>query len=133
KASRVTNDLNMYAGLSVSADGKTIVTEIRYLTSNLWVYTHGETQPRQLTEGSYGHVGLTDLHFATENRIFFDARSEVERDLWAVEIDPVRRYRMTENHGTRNTETTSSQDGQHVYFVSDRSGLDNIWRQDQKG
>lgn len=134
QASRVTNDINMYAGLSVSKDGRTLLTEVRHLTSNVWLYSADESSPAQrLTSGTYGHNGLTDLNFATENRVLFDARSEIERDLWAVELDTLKHYRLTANNGTRNVETATTQNGEDVYYVSDRGGLDNLWRQGQLG
>ncbi|MBK9163398.1 MAG: winged helix-turn-helix domain-containing protein [Acidobacteria bacterium] len=131
---RVTNDLNLYEGVSLSRDGRKVVTEVRNLTSNLWLMTaNGREDERPLTTGKYGHYGLGDLKFATENRIIFDGRATVDRDLWSVAISDGSQVRLTENNGSRNSQVTATVNGEHLYVSSNRTGSESIWRIGQDG
>ncbi len=131
---RITNDLNLYEGISMSLDGRTLVTDVRNLTSNVWLMAaDGREEGKALTSGKYGHFGLADLKFATENRIIFDGRADVDRDLWSVSISDVRQVRLTQNNGSRNSQITATVNGEHLYVSSNRSGSESIWRIDQDG
>ncbi len=132
--SRVTNDLDLYDGISITKDGRRLVTEVRSLVSNIWLIPANESEePRALTTGKYGHYGLGDLKFATENRVIFDGRADVERDLWAMDLQDGRQTRLTDNRNTRNTKVSPTVNGEHLYLTSNRAGSENIWRIDQDG
>lgn len=131
---RITNDLNNYTGLSVSTDGLRIVSTKQDFASNVWVYPAGDASAgRELTSGAYGHFSLGDLRFATEDRIVFDARNEVHRDLWITGVNGSEKRRLTENMGSRNTEAVTTSDGRFIYISSNRTGSDSIWRLAQDG
>ncbi|MBX3243018.1 MAG: PD40 domain-containing protein [Acidobacteria bacterium] len=131
---KVTNDLNMYNGLSISADGKHLVTEKSDTAANVWLYRNADINSgKPLTSGTYGHFAMVDLDFATEDRIVYDKREEVERDLWAVSISGASHVRLTHNNGPRNTQVTSSPDGRYIYISSNRDGTARIWRIGQDG
>ena len=132
--SRVTNDLDLYDGISITKDGRRLVTEVRSLVSNIWLIPANKSEePRALTNGKYGHYGLGDLKFATENRVIFDGRADVERDLWALNLQDGRQTRLTDNRDTRNTKVSPTVNGEHLYLTSNRTGSENIWRIDQDG
>lgn len=132
--SRVTNDLGLYEGISITRDGRRLVTEVRSLTSNIWLIPgDGRSEPRALTTGKYGHFGLGDLKFATENRVIFDGRADVERELWAINLRDGRQTRLTDNSSTRNTKVSPTMNGEHLYLTSNRTGSESIWRIDQDG
>lgn len=131
--SRVTNDLNMYEGISIANDGRSLVTESRTLSANIWVFSKDGKESSALTSGSYGHFGLSDLEYATEDRVIYDSRMEVIRDLWATSIkDPIQR-RLTQENGTLNSYISSTSDGRYLYLSSNRDGTESIWRIGQDG
>lgn len=126
---KVTNDLNLYNGLSISADGRHLVTEKSDTTANVWLYRNADINAgKPLTSGTYGHFAMADLDFATEDRIVYDKREEVERDLWTVSISGDSHVRLTHNNGPRNTQVASSSDGRYIYLSSNRDGAARIWR-----
>lgn len=132
KTSRVTNDLNSYLEISLTKDGKTFVSELQSLTSNVWVYPIAEPETgKALTAGSYGQYALGDLNFATQDNIIYDGRNEVERDLWTVNVDDGKQTRLTQNNGSRNAQISATSDGKYVYTSSNRDGSESIWRMGQ--
>ncbi len=132
--SRITNDLNQYEGISITKDGRKLVTEVRNLTANIWLMSaDGADDARALTTGKYGHYGLGDLKFATENRVIFDGRADVERELWAISLQDGRQTRLTNDRGSRNSKVAATANGEHLYVTSNRSGTESIWRVDQAG
>ncbi len=134
KTSRVTNDLNSYLEISLSKDGKTFVSELQSLTSNVWVYPISEPAAgKALTTGSYGQYALGDLNFATLDRIIYDGRNEIERDLWSVNIGEGKQTRLTNDNGSRNGQVAATSDGQYLYISSNRDDTESIWRIAQDG
>jgi len=134
KTSRVTNDLNSYLEISLSKDGKTFVSELQSLTSNVWVYPINEPAAgKALTTGSYGQFALGDLNFTALDRIIYDGRNEVERDLWSVNIGDGKQTRLTSDNGSRNGQVTATSDGQYLYISSNRDDTESIWRIAQDG
>lgn len=128
-AKKVTNDLNMYNGISITADGKYLVTEMMDTSANVWLYRNADpTSGKPLTSGKYGHYAMVDLEYATEDRIIYDKREEVEKDLWITSISSGANTRLTQNNGPRNTQAVSSSDGRYVYLSSNRDGNARIWR-----
>ena len=86
-----------------------------------------------MTTGNYGHFALGDLKFATENRVIYDGRSEVHRDLWTTDLDTGKSRRLTENDGARNQQITATANGEHLYLASNRDGTESLWRMNQDG
>lgn len=133
-SSRITNDLQSYDGLSMSADGSMIVTEALQISTNVWLYPKADvTAGKALTSGSYGQNGFVNLAYATTGRIVFDTRAKVNRELWGIDIANNIKTRLLEASGPRNTQITTSADGLHIYFSSNDEGAGGIWRTDRDG
>lgn len=134
KATRITNDLGQYEKLSVTKDGRHIISEVRTIVSNVWVMRPEDPNgAKQLTTGTYGHFALGNLTYATEDRIIYDAREDVHRDLWSAAITSGSHDRLTRNAGTRNSHTAATADGRYLYFSSNRDETESIWRMGQNG
>ncbi len=126
--SRLTNDVNGHNSFSLTADGRTIVTDDAYDNRQVWV------------SGQVGSIGLrpvtsdTEKHFDIVNwagNQFLvtdeDERSGYRvRSIWRMRPDGSDRQRLT-NRGY-NAEPTVSPDGQNIVFVSDRGGKSQLWR-----
>jgi hypothetical protein len=76
RVSRVTNDLNDYAGVSVTADGKalaTVMTKVTYI----WVAPKGDwSRLRQVTHGLGNADGTQGLAWTDGGRIVFTVSGE---------------------------------------------------------
>ncbi len=129
-ARRITNDLNDYRDLSVTADGKTFIALTTRITSNIWRATLSDTgRGEQITTTNQdGNEGLAFTHAGD---IVYTSRGGQTTDLWLYSKDGVRRQ-LTSGAGN-NTQPAVSPDGSTVAFVSDRDGLRHIWLIDTEG
>lgn len=130
---RITNDLNRYVGVSITANGETLASVQSDHLSNIWaIATDDLRSARRLTfeSGKYdGYIGLT---WTPDGRIVYNSRTLGTWDLWIVNEDGTNNRQLTFN--SRNNLTPSATaDGRYLVFVSDRSGKDEIWRMDLDG
>jgi serine/threonine protein kinase/Tol biopolymer transport system component len=132
-ARRVTNDLNTYAGVSLTADGKTLTTIQGDRSSNIWIAPGGDANSaRRITSDSGKEEGLSGLGWTPDGRIIHSARVAGTIDLWIVDADGNNSRQLT--FKTRNNHSPSvTPDGRYIVFVSDRMSNYNIWRMDLDG
>jgi Tol biopolymer transport system component len=130
---RVTNDLSSYFGLSLTADGRTLVSVQGERLSNIWVAPGGAADlARRVTFEAGRDEGLTGLALTPEGRIVYATGAGGARDLWIVDEDGRNNRQLTANSRANHSPAVTP-DGRHVVFVSDRAGRDQIWRTDTDG
>jgi serine/threonine protein kinase len=136
KATRVTNDLNDYRGVTISADGATIAAVQINQVSNLWVAQLANgSSPRQITLGSGSNDGVQGSAWTLDGKIIYSSNSSGKPDLWKINADGTGAQQLTTDAGY-NTFPAVSPNGRHIAFVSDRStsgGSIGIWRMDSDG
>lgn len=135
-ARRITNDLNSYLGISVSADRKKLLTRQRIYFSNIWVGkkdTPGNL--RQLTEGTSRNDGLKGLAWIDDERIVYSSNDEKIRDwnLWLLNATDGTKRKLTDDAETQNDSPAIAPDRKTIYFASDRNRQSRIWRIDTDG
>lgn len=130
---RITNDLNNYRNLSISADGSRIITQQRKLESDLWLVPAGDSQKAlPLTEA--GHFGLLDLTAINGDRIIYDAKGDLNRDLRLSSfVDGTQMTLSRDDNSIRNHTPVAEAGGNRIYFVSNKSGAPDIWRINSDG
>jgi eukaryotic-like serine/threonine-protein kinase len=85
--SRITNDLNNYVGLSVTANGNTLATIKEEITSNISVASKGEwNRPRQVTFGLSNADGIDGLSWTSADKIAYTSRSNGNTSLWLANL-----------------------------------------------
>jgi len=85
EASRITNDLNSYAGVSVTANGSTLATVENTYSSNLWTAPKGDwDHPRQLTRGLTNQVGAAGLSWTGNGSIVYTSTVNGNLSLWQM-------------------------------------------------
>jgi serine/threonine protein kinase/Tol biopolymer transport system component len=111
---RVTNDLFDYRSVSVTADGKSLVTVAGDRTSDVWVLAEGEV-PRRLTaektEGSHGVAALAD------GRIVLTSLESGNPDLWIMNGDGSGRTLLTHD-GQRNRAPVVTPDERYIVYLA---------------
>ena len=128
KAKRITNDLNNYAGVSLSADSRSLVTAQADAVANLWVAPDGDvTRARQITTGSgrYNQISMTP-----DGRLLYISDASGTADIWVMDADGKNQRQLTSDAGV-NVFPAASPDGRYIAFDSNRGANPatfNIWR-----
>ncbi len=131
---RLTNDLESYFWISLSADGRMLVAREQRIITNLWLLTDGDVkEAKQLTFGERGLDGFVGLAWTPDGKIIFSSFAGNITDLYSMNPDGSNRVQLTANAGQENTYPTISQDGRYIVFTSNRTGTRQIWRMDIDG
>jgi Tol biopolymer transport system component/DNA-binding winged helix-turn-helix (wHTH) protein len=131
---RLTNDLESYFWISLSADGRRLVTRQQRIVTRLSLLLDGNSEKgAQLTDGERGLHGYVGLAWTPDRRIVFSAFAGNSTDLFLMKVDGSDRVQLTANAGPDNTWPTVSQDGRYIVFISNRTGTRQIWRMNIDG
>jgi len=111
---RLTNDLFDYRSVSVTADGRRLVTVAGERTSEVWALAEGEA-PRRLTaektDGSHGVAALAD------GRIVLTSLESGNPDLWIMNGDGSGRTLLTRD-GQRNRAPVVTPDERYIVYLA---------------
>ncbi len=135
KKSRVTNDLNYYRAINVTADGSKLSTIQVSGLVNIWVAPNGTAElALQLPTGNVGFYAArgNPVAWTPEGRIVFVSNESGNLDIWIMDPDGTNRKQLTANSG-ENTAPVVSGDGRYIVFASDRAGASSIWRMNIDG
>lgn len=129
---RITNDLNSYAGVSLSADSSSLVTLQTHSVSNIWIAPGGDAgQATRLTSGS---ASYDQVSWTPDGRIVYVSDASGAADIWIADGDGKNARQLTSGTGV-NVFPSVSGDGRYVVFCSN-GGKDNplnLWRIDVDG
>ncbi|HVQ38085.1 MAG TPA: protein kinase, partial [Pyrinomonadaceae bacterium] len=88
EARRITNNLDNYAHLSLTADASSLVVIKRETTANIWLAPNGDsTRARQLTTGTSRKDGNPALSWTPDGRIVFDSTASGSVHTWIMNSD----------------------------------------------
>jgi Tol biopolymer transport system component/DNA-binding winged helix-turn-helix (wHTH) protein len=132
---RLTNDLNYYQGISMSADGRTIIASQYESSRQVWKITNGAdpAQVSQLTTGPQKHFDAVD--WVGDEFLVFDedeSSSQSNYNIWRMRADGSEKQQLTFGIGD-NSDPIVSPDGNYIVFASNRSGKNELWRMDING
>ncbi len=130
EARRLSNDVNGYLGISLTADSRSLVATQGDFQSN--IYIGGETPAsdwKPLTSGRYEGRYLT---FVPDGRILYVSQESGNDDVWIMNSDGSGRKRLTTDPGV-DAWPTVAHDGRTVLYVSLRTGVPHIYRMDLDG
>lgn len=131
EAYRITNDLNRYGDVTLTADSKSLVTVQKNRESNIWVGPREDMRrARQITSGTLD--GDRGLGWTPDGRIVYQSIASGNPHLWIMDADGSNRKQLT-HEGQENARPTVSTDRRHIFFSSLRSGKTNVWRMDLDG
>jgi Tol biopolymer transport system component/DNA-binding winged helix-turn-helix (wHTH) protein len=131
---RLTNDLENYLWVSLSADGRMLVTRQRSIILHLSLVPDSDNKKaRELTFGRRNMDGFYGLAWTPENRIVFSNVADNSTDIHSMNADGGNRVQLTTNAGSLNNHPAVSRDGRYILFTSNRSGTPQIWRMDTDG
>jgi Tol biopolymer transport system component len=126
---RLTNDLESYFWISLSIDGRMLVTRQQRIVTHLWLLPNGDVKKaRQLTFGGRSLDGYVGLAWAPDGKIIFSGFADNLTDLYSLDSDGSNRVPLTANAGLDNNYPVISADGRFIVFTSNRTGVRQIWR-----
>ena len=130
QARRITNDFNIYEGLSLTADSKTIVTTQVSQAANIWLLpAAGRSPPMQITARDSNYLGLS---WTPSGELVYASDSSGSWDIWIKSPETGREKQLTVNRNG-NVLPSISPDGRFVFFTSVRADNINVWRMDIDG
>lgn len=134
EARRITNDLNTYARIGVSADGRALIALQVQQTSGLWIASaENPSAAAQVTRGTIdrrdGNLGLS---MTPDGRLIYVSGLSGKKDLWSVNADGSGLRQLTDGPH-KDTFPAVTPDGHYVVFESTREGAHGIWRVDADG
>lgn len=128
---KVTNDLNEYMELTLTADSNTAAMVQSDQQANLWVSPAADGRNAvQITSNNYD--ALDGLTWTPDGRLLYTSARNGTNDIWMVDAQGKQRIQLTENAGN-NTSPAMSPDGKMIIFVSTRDGQQHLWTMDVAG
>jgi Tol biopolymer transport system component len=128
KPRRVTNDLNSYHGVEITADGSTVVTQRMLDVTNLWIVREGK--PRQLTSVGQG-VGASGVRILPDGGFVYHSNQGGKWDIWLRDARGENPRRLTTQG--QCAFPSPSPDGSEIAFISDHVGGLEIWKMSVSG
>lgn len=131
---RVTNDLNNYAGISLTVSGNALVTMQTDRLANIWTVPNGDAKKAlQITSGAGKFDGFFGVVWTQGGQVLYTSAVSGAWDIWKMNADGSNQQQLTSGAGS-NYGPAVSPDGRYVVFVSNRTGeAFNVWRMDMDG
>lgn len=125
---RITNDLNSYTGISISADGKKLVTNQSERQTRVFVAAANDlNNPINVAGCCVDRVAWTP-----DGRIVYDIFEHGKWHLWMMNADGTNPQQLSPDE-VMDWSPSVSRDGRYIVFLSSRGGHREIWRTDSDG
>jgi Tol biopolymer transport system component len=115
---RITNDPNDYAGVSVTTDGKALVTVSTKFSTRFWIITQGEwSRPHDISPGSSEQDGFYGFSWMPDGRILYASDPDRKSHLCVMNWDGsyAKEFPVAVPTGVG---VSACPDGRHVLFAS---------------
>jgi Tol biopolymer transport system component len=129
---KITNDLNNYSQLSLTADSSALVTVQTEGASSVWVAPQGDaSRAKQISSSRYD--GAQGLSWMPSGRIVYTSRGAALPTIWSMGQDGQDQKQLTANAGS-NVYPWATPDGRYIVFTSTRARSSrSVWRMDADG
>lgn len=131
EVTRLTKNFNNYGRLSLTADGKNLVSVQQDLTSNVWVLpTDKPLQAEKITNGKLEGLGL---FWTPDEKVVYGSAVTGNLDIWIMDADGKNKRQLTSDP-TAEIEPCVSADGKRIFYLSNQNnGNWNIWTMNLDG
>jgi Tol biopolymer transport system component len=131
----ITNDLNQYAGISLTEKADRLLTIEWQNRQNIWRLPKGKSEDAQIVSNNI-HAEYRFLALTPDDRVLFPSSENANgtRDIWLMNADGSGAKQLTANAGGNITPCATS-DGRYVVFASNRGDAKtfHIWRINMDG
>ncbi|MEO8574440.1 MAG: hypothetical protein ABI481_10760 [Pyrinomonadaceae bacterium] len=127
---RLTNNLNGYGSVSITADGKSIVTGELYSRSAIWVSP--DLKPENAKPVMPATGDTWGLGWTPDDRIVYVSDQTGDAEVWSMDADGSNARPLT-NDRTLKTTPVASPDGRYVVYTSAAAGGGELVRIDAEG
>jgi Tol biopolymer transport system component len=133
EATRITNDLINYTGVSLSADSRALATVQSDILSDVWMMPAGDiARAKAITSGSGRYDGLSGMAWTPDGRLAYDSVVGGNLDIWIMDADGGNQKQLTVDPAF-DMRPVVTPDGRYIVFMSSRSGNVQLWRMDLDG
>jgi len=124
---RITNDLNDYEGIDLTADSNSLVTIQGNSIQHTWIVANGDAaRAKQIAPQA------NTFSWTPDGRLVYDSDIGDETDIWIVDGDGTNAKQLTVGSKS-NDHPIVSRDGRYIIFKSNRMDTSHIWRMDIDG
>jgi len=128
EVNRVSNDLNHYKNLSLTQDGKKLITVQMDVHANIWILPEGRTnQARQITSGR--NEGAGGINWTPDGKILY---AEWDGKIWSIDKDGKNPRQLSSDENYDFTPAVSP-DSQSIFFTSSPISSYEIWKMNIDG
>jgi TolB protein len=132
-AKRLTNDLNGYVDVSLTADSKTLVSVRSDRLVNIWLASPTDaSQLRQITSGTERDDGMRGISWTPDRKIVYRSVAGGEPNVWIMSADGSSQRQLSVN-SSQNFDPIVSPDGRYIVWGSKRVGNTNLWQMEIDG
>ena len=126
EARNVTNDLNNYQSISLTADGRGLVADRVEQVAHIWVMSGEETnQAKQLTRGIDRYDGIFGLNWLPGGKIIYETvPRNGNGEVWIIDADGRNSKQLVDEAGS----TGASPNGKYLIFQSDDNDGTGLFR-----
>jgi Periplasmic component of the Tol biopolymer transport system len=129
----VTNDINSYSSLSLSGDGKMLLTLKNNVSSSIWSFNPSTRQANQITAENANLEGGAGLAQMKDGRILHTRKNGNHAALWLMDADAGNARQIPTEIKSIFNRPQVTPDGRYIVFSSKQSGTARIWRMDADG
>jgi len=116
---RLTNDLNEYAGVSITSDGNAIVTRERHSKSNIWVSPNLDPNNAKPIMPATGDTW--GFAWTPDNRIVYSSNQGGDAEIWIMNSDGSGARPLTSDRIFKSVPVVSP-DGRSIVYISASGG-----------
>jgi serine/threonine protein kinase len=129
KEEQLTRDFNSYRNLSISSDGKLLVSTQEDISVGVWtVPIDNPSQAKKITSGKLEGMGVA---WTPDNRVVYSSAVSGNPNIWIADADGSNKKQLTSNN--LNLEPCVAANGKYIVFTSSHGGTPGIWSIDLDG
>lgn len=131
---QITNDFNDYLDLSISADGRRLITVKGDTSSSIWRYSPTSKALAQLTDESRNLEGVQGLVERPDRSLVYTRTEAKQSQVWLADVNGKNARSIFAEQGF-SVSPVVSPDGRYIIFnlQKDKDRSSRIWRTDADG